>query len=90
MKTTLISAFLLIFVALSCGNAFSQEAPRITKQELRAMLGNPDVFIIDVRLQQEWESSEKKIAGAIREDPLEVRSWMPKFSKDKTLVFYCS
>ena len=32
--------------------AKSADAPRMTKDELKAMLGNPDLVIIDVRTQQ--------------------------------------
>ena len=90
MKNLLSILSLLLIFTLGAGSAFSQQAPRMTKEALRAMLGNPDVYVIDVRTPQEWETSEKKIEGALREDPLELRGWMSKFPKDKTLVFYCS
>lgn len=70
--------------------AFPQEVPRLTKEQLRPMLGNPDVIIIDVRIGPEWANSSKKIKGAIREEPGAVGSWMDNYPKDKTLVFYCS
>ena len=38
----------------------------------------------------DWAPSNTKIKGAIREDPPKVSSWMEKYPKDKTLVFYCS
>lgn len=53
------------------------------------MLGNPDVIILDVRLSNDWDRSEWKIRGAIREDPEEnLKTWAEKYPKDKTLVFY--
>ncbi len=90
MKKLFVSAFVLLSVVLFCGGAIGQNVSRMTKEDLRAMLRNPDVFVIDVRLPQEWAGSEKKIRGAIREDPLAVDSWMSNFPKEKTLVFYCS
>jgi predicted sulfurtransferase len=62
--------------------------PRITKEELKSKLDNPDVIIIDVRLADEWKRANWKIKGAIREDPEKFKSWADKFPKEKTLVFY--
>jgi len=33
---------------------------RLTKEELRAMLGNPDVVIIDMRTGKDWKASQSK------------------------------
>lgn len=62
----------------------------MTKEELKAMLGKPDLIIIDVRTGSDWLGSDLKIKGAIREDPEDVGSWAKKYSKDKTLVLYCA
>jgi predicted sulfurtransferase len=77
-------------ILMLCSSAFSQDVPRITKEELKAMLGNPEVVVVDVRAGSDWRASTMKIKGAIREDPGNVDSWMSKYSKDKTLVFYCA
>ena len=66
------------------------DVPRITKENLKPMLGNPNVVIIDVRLLDQWKEAELKIQGAVYEDPSEVDSWLDKYPKDKTLVFYCA
>ena len=67
------------------------EVPRITKEELEAMLGNPDVIILDVRVEGEWDKSKSKIQGAIHEDSTQgIQSWAEKYPKDKTFVLYCS
>jgi lambda repressor-like predicted transcriptional regulator len=65
------------------------EAPRITKEELKARLGDPAVTMIDVRYKQNWKKSGQKIAKAVREDPNEISSWAGKYKKDQMLVFYC-
>ena len=39
---------------------------------------------------EEWSGSDKKIQGAVRENPADLASWINKYPKDKTLVFYCS
>ena len=69
----------------------SGEAPRISKEQLLAMMGNPEVVILDVRESGSWKDSKIKIKGAVREDPeKDVQGWFDKYPKDKTLVFYCS
>ncbi len=92
MKKSLFIAALLIFfmVGLFPAIAKSADAPRMTKEELKASLGSPDLVIIDVRRESDWTGSDLKIKGAVREDPGAVESWENKYPKDKTLVFYCA
>jgi len=83
----------LFCVALSLlfiGKAFAAEVPKVSKEELREMLGKPEVIIIDVRLSGDLADSDSKIKGAIHQDPRSVETWMDKYPKDKTLVFYCA
>jgi rhodanese-related sulfurtransferase len=62
----------------------------MTKEELRPLMGQPEVILIDVREPDDWNKSKEKIRGAVREDPeKEVALWAGRYSKDKTLVFYC-
>lgn len=69
--------------------AADDDAPRITKEELKAKLGDPAVTVIDVRYKANWKKSGQKIARAVREDPNEISSWVGKYKKDQVLVFYC-
>jgi hypothetical protein len=65
------------------------ETPRIAKEELKSILGQHEVVVVDSRLTEEWKKSEWKIKGAVREDPeKDIKTWADKYSKDKTLVFY--
>lgn len=69
--------------------ASNGKVQKITKEELKSMLGNPDVIIIDVRLDVDWEKSDSKIKGAVREDPEgDVHAWAQKYPEGKTIVFY--
>lgn len=70
--------------------ATAKDVPRMPVDELKALLGTPDVVIIDVRINGDWNGSTEKILGAVREDPRDVRSWAKKYSKEKTLVLYCA
>jgi rhodanese-related sulfurtransferase len=66
------------------------DAPRIEKEKLKEMLGKPELILIDLRAGADWKASTQKIKGAVREDPGQVDTWMKKYPKDKTLVFYCA
>ncbi len=92
MKRRILFATLIIFFMVGgCTTlAKSTDVPRMTKEELKAMLGNSDLVIIDVRQRMDWADSDLKIKGAVREDPGAVDSWADKYPKDKTLVLYCA
>ncbi len=66
------------------------DVPRISKEDLRDLLGNNNVVIIDVRTSSDWTSSDKKIAGAVRENPKAVNGWTGKYDKNARLVLYCA
>jgi rhodanese-related sulfurtransferase len=70
--------------------AKAEDPPRITAAKLNAKLGKPDISILDVRSAHDWEGSDKKIRGAVREDPEDVKTWAVKYSQEKTLVLYCA
>ncbi len=90
MKKTFLFGVIFIFLIIGATLASSADAPRMTKETLKAMSGNPDLIILDVRLGNEWKESDLKIRGAVREDPENIVSWANKYSKDKTLVLYCA
>ena len=80
----------LVISSILASLASAQDVSRMTKEELKVILGSPDVTVIDVRLGGDRDHSSLKIKGAVREDPRDVSSWMDKYPKDKTLVFYCA
>ncbi len=80
----------LALAAVLSINAVAGNAPRISKEELKSMLGNKEVIIVDVRTGKDWKASEYKIKGAVRVDPREVESWASKYSENQTFVFYCA
>ena len=77
-------------VALGSMPAMSQEIPKMSKEELQKVLDKPDVIIVDVRSETDWKASTTKIKGAVREEAGQVGSWINKYPRDKTLVFYCA
>jgi hypothetical protein len=62
----------------------------MTKEELKGLLGSPDVAVIDVRRINGWNGSDARLPGALREDPTEPASWASKYPKEQALVFYCA
>ena len=65
--------------------AAADEVPRITPEQLKALLGDPNVIVIDARLGPDWTDSDSRIKGAVRENPMQVKSWMDKYPKEKTI-----
>jgi hypothetical protein len=63
---------------------------RITKEELKELLGKPGVIVLDVRTHGDYDGSTVRIPGAVREDPTDVKSWAKRYSKDSTIVLYCA
>ena len=66
------------------------DVPRIEGDELKGLLGDPEVVIPDVRRESAWSRSDTKVMGAIRENPEKFDSWVDKYPKDKTVVLYCT
>jgi hypothetical protein len=86
----IVMIFIFFVAGLLATFAIAADVPKMTKDELKAMLGNPDLIVMDVRLGLDWTGSDLKIQGAVREDPNAVESWANKYPKDKTFVFYCA
>ena len=87
--------FLIVAIGLILSMALvlpvlAADAPRIEKEKLKDLLGKPELILIDLRAGADWKASTQKIKGAVREDPDQVDTWMKKYPKDKTLVFYCA
>jgi rhodanese-related sulfurtransferase len=91
-KPILLMVIAMVFAvaAFFATPAAAQDVKRMTIEELKGRLGNPDLVIVDVRRDGDWKSSNVKIKGAVREDQDKVDAWMNKYPKDKTLVFYCA
>ncbi len=85
---------LAILITLAMGFSVavaSEKVPRMSKEQLKEMAGKPDVVILDVRSGSDWGKDQKKILGAIREDPNKpTKSWAEKYGKEKTIVLYCA
>lgn len=87
----LLSVLLIGFAVISVYTSavWAGGVPRMAKEELKGLLGNPDVVVLDVRTGRDWNDSGHKIKGAVREEGA-VFTWADKYPKGKTLVFYCA
>ena len=89
----MISFLTIVLMSLSVVAPHSMataDVQRITKEELKGMLGGVDVIVLDVRTSKDWNGSRFKIKGAIREDPGEVSVWADKYPKGKSVILYCA
>jgi len=82
--------FLLMATVLSSVDSLAEEPLRITKEELSQRLGDPAVVIVDVRAGWDWSKSDRKISGAVREEPNDAGAWANRYAKDKLIVLYCA
>ncbi len=90
MKAFAIALCLSLFPSLAREGFASLKFEKITKEELKAMLDDSSVTVIDARIEKDWKTSDEKIKGAVWEDPDDVKKWAGKYSKDKTIVLYCA
>ena len=77
-------------LALFTSLALSADVPMITKEQLKSMLGNPDLVILDFRSLSDYMASDLKIKGAVRHSVSSPGDLTSSYPKEKTLVFYCA
>jgi rhodanese-related sulfurtransferase len=80
---------LAVSLALAVPCLAAAKVPLVSKQTLKSWLNDPNVMIIDIRLFS-YNTSKRKIKGAVRQDPNNVDSWAGALPKDKKIVVYCS
>ena len=67
-----------------------EDVPRISIEETKKLMDDPNVVIIDARADSDWNKSDIKITGAVREAPGDVKTWASKYDPEKTLIIYCA
>lgn len=86
-KILILLVTVLLFSALPLTAA---PPPTISKEELKPLLGSPDLILLDVRTARDWNISEVKIPGAIRAPVEDMEEWITRCPKERTLVLYCA
>ena len=66
----------------------AEDAPRITKEEAKALLGKPNVVFVDARTDSAWKGSDRKITGAVRYDRFDPDAVAGSAGKDTTFIVY--
>jgi len=92
IKKELFTVLMAIFLTTGLLTTFalSEDIPMMTKDELKTMLENPDLVIVDVRLIGDYMSGDLKIKGAVRAMGGTIGVFMQTYPKGRTFVFYCA
>ena len=88
---TVLSGLLILALAGVAGpraRAADGDAPRITKEEAKALLGAPNAVFIDARTDASWNTSDKKIKGAVRLERWDLESLTAGYGKDTKFIVY--
>lgn len=65
--------------------------PRITAEELKAKLSrNEAVFILDVRMPDDYDNAKQKIKGSVRISPYDLKTRMNEIPKDRDVITFCT
>ena len=89
-QTIVFIVAMLTTACVSSNPLTAASAGKISKEDLKTILDDPDVVILDVRTGKDWSSSEFKIKGAVRANPREFDSWATAYPKTKKIVLYCA
>ena len=64
------------------------DAPRMTKEEAKSLLGKPGVVFIDARTDSAWKGSDRKITGSVRYDRFDPEAAAGSYGKDTKFIVY--
>jgi len=64
-------------------------SPPLSPSELKKLLDNQSVTLLDVRRKADYEAEPSLIPGAAWHDPEQVGSWSRELPKDRPVVVYC-
>jgi rhodanese-related sulfurtransferase len=90
-RSAQLSMFIFFAITLIAPFVLAEDVPLITKEQLVAMLGKPDLVILDVRLGSDYFSSDLKIKRSVRLNmggPICGTALV--YPKSNTFVIYCA
>ncbi len=90
LSIVLVAMTTFALLGLFSNSAVAEDVSRMTKEELKTMMGESQLVVIDVRTGKDWDGSKLKIKGAVREEPRKATSWAGKYDKRQTYVLYCA
>jgi hypothetical protein len=96
LKLLMIAAVLVVLsFALPLAPVLSAEqglsissAPKVTKEQIKELVGKEGFFLLDVRPNEQWRATPVKLPGAVHEDPEDVAAWASRYRKDAKIVTY--
>lgn len=86
----MLTALLISATAVYAYGSGNKKIGIMTKDELKAVMGDSQVVILDVRTGRDWSNSEFKIKGAIRVDQGKIDATAEKLDKGSKIVLYCA
>jgi rhodanese-related sulfurtransferase len=89
-KVSVWALVMLVSLSLAVsGVAWAGKEPlKVDIDTVKSWLSDPQVLIVDVRTNWSWRMSDKKIQGAVRQNPNKVKTWAASLPKDKKIVLY--
>ncbi len=93
MEKRFLSTMILVLltIGLFTTYAISADVPMMTKEQLKAVLGNPEFVIFDVRLGSDYFASDLKIKGAVRPNMDNyISATAINYPIGKTFIIYCA
>lgn len=84
-----LPAILTVFVFM-VPVTMAAEVPRMTVDEIKGLLDDPAIIVLDVRTEKDWQAADVKIRGAVRKDPKKVADWAGELDRTKAYVLYCA
>lgn len=90
-RLLVVSILVALTIGLLTGFGLCIDVSMMTKEELKAMLGNPDLVILDLRINSDYSTSNLKIKGAFR-PPMGAPLYdkISTYPEGKTFVLYCA
>lgn len=77
-----------LMLAVTWSRGSIGKLPLLDKETIISLLSDREVIILDVRAPKDWNVSDRKIQGAVRQDPDEVKTWAANLPKNKKIVLY--
>ncbi len=68
-------------------------AARISPEDLMTRMKSEDILIVDVRQDEPYEKSNRKIMGSVRVNPNDdeaIKAFMKTLDKTRPVVTYCT
>ncbi len=87
LKSQYVFILMMVVVAFVNTTALAAEVPRMTKEELKGVLDDPKVVVLDLRAGRDWKSSEFKIKALNTKAPKNLANGLRNTRKIKNWCY---